>query len=105
VIAATPPPPSPRTAIVLAERIVQHNPSWKPTSVYCEPGGTTRRCQWVAQGNLLLPDELVTVTAVYGPGRAYRFTLVATTYKPSGRRASCRIEPARGGYRASCRKV
>jgi hypothetical protein len=103
--------PTPKTAITLSERVVEHDANWTPTSVYCERPritGSKHRstCQWVSQGNLLLPDEIVTVTDVYRSGGSYLYTLVATTYRPGGHPASCRIQAAsRGGYRATCRRV
>jgi hypothetical protein len=117
LVLATTKAPTAAIAITLTERIAEHDRTWKPTNVYCErpttgsydtaavPQGTVRRsrCQWVAQGNLLLPDEIVTVSTVDDAAGAFRFDLVSTTYRPSGRRASCTVVPAAHGYRASCR--
>ncbi len=108
----------PKTALVQAERILQDDRSWRPTSIYCVgpkrsayrsqsvPGGTqkTYRCQWVKQSNAT-PWAIDTIHAVFDAGGKYLFSLVSGIYSPVGPNASCRVEPTAHGYHASCHKA
>jgi hypothetical protein len=105
---------APKSALVLAERVLQHAPAWRPTTIYClrprhsayrsksVPHGTqtTFRCQWVKQNNPT-PWEIDTIQVVDSSSRAYLFTLVS---RPFGRgTAVCSLEPGAHGTRTTCR--
>ena len=105
---------SPQALMVLAERVLQHDAHWTPTSIYClQPrrsryahvaGATERtfRCQWVKQGNSR-PWEIDTVQLVYAADGGFLFSLVSSDYAPPHVRAAlCRVTPAGAGYRTTC---
>ena len=98
---------SPQALMVLAERVLQHDAHWRPTSTYClppkrSPHRTTYRCQWVKQGNSR-PWEIDTVQLVYAADGAFLFSLVSSDYAPPHVRAAlCRVTPAGAGYRTTC---
>ena len=108
----------PKTALVQAERILQDDRSWKPTSIYCAApkrsayrsqavaGGVeeTYRCEWVKQSNAA-PWAIDTIHAVYDAGGRYLFSLVSGIYAPVGPNATCRVEPSARGYHATCQKT
>jgi hypothetical protein len=104
---------SPQSALVLAERVLLHDASWSPTSIYCLPpkrspykgtdGATqkTFRCQWVKQ-NYSRPWEIDTVQMVYGKNAGYLFSLVSSEYPQHARPALCRVSPTVQGFRTRC---
>jgi hypothetical protein len=105
---------SAQSVMVLAERTLQHDAHWAPTSIYCLPprrsayahvaGAVekTFRCQWVKQNNSR-PWEIDTVQMVYGSSGRYLFSLVASNYAPPRvRPALCRVSPAGRGFRTAC---
>ena len=111
-------PPSAATVIDLAERVLQHAPGWKASTVVCERPRTSpyrtravlhgRRtavvCEWVRQSNLSGPPvELDTISTVSGPDGRYLFSDVKSRLWPSARPATCRVEPAAGGFHTRCR--
>ena len=117
-IANTTMPPGrtdPATAVTLAEQMLENDPNWSTSIILCGSGTKssfdgvpnaieeTYSCKWVRQGNPSGPSAATdTVSIVYGAGGRYLFSLVSSTFQPSGSPAACQVNQASNSYRISC---
>ena len=105
----------PATAVTLAEQMLENDPTWSTATMLCGSAAKssfntvpnameeTYSCKWVRQGNPSGPStETDTVSIVFGAGGRYLFSLVSSTFQPSGSPAACQINQASNSYRISC---